>query len=422
MSGELTPEGTGFIRRKIETPTDVDWFKIPVQGTGYMTTQVIPADGSSLPPKLELFRSSSFTTPFLTDDGLDGNTQISFVPAGSDDFIWAKVSSPSGNTGGYSLRTWRTDDPADDHPNASGPYGIPYTVTPQGSVTMSGEIGTAFDQDSFRILVQNPGLMMIDVISLTPGFTPFIHAAWQTPDHQGNSDTDGGSGRGGRAHLEIPSVMASPDNWINLDVRHPDGQTTKGQYLIRAWQPGSTADLDVNSIGPFATPIPVDSTGNGQLGVNLTDANAPAIDFTGDKDVFQVAAATGRPITFTVDSSAIANGTFLRVYDASGNAVATDNNSDPNGKSQITVDAKRGDLYYLEVSAFDGASLGKYTISTSQPTDDHPDAAVFGNQPGPAIPGVMPEVRRGCREPVLLEWCFGTLEGRGELGCDGCEC
>jgi error-prone DNA polymerase len=39
-----------------------------------------------------------------------------------------------------------------------------------------------------------------------------------------------------------------------------------------------------------------------------------------------------------------------------------------------------------------------------------------------AIPGVMPEVRRGCREPVLLEWCFGTLEGRGELGCDGCEC
>ncbi len=83
-------------------------------------------------------------------------------------------------------------------------------------------------------------------------------------------------------------------------------------------------------------------------------------------------AAASRPITFSANAS-----TFLRVYDAGGQSIATDHGSGPGGTSQITLEADRGQLFYLEVSAYNGTDTGAYAVHVSQPTDDHPDAPIF---------------------------------------------
>ena len=68
----------------------------------------------------------------------------------------------------------------------------------------------------------------------------------------------------------------------------------------------------------------LDGSGNGSFpGPQNPFPDAPALDHASDRDVFQVHAASDRPMTITVGGL----DTFLRIYDASGRSIATDHNS-----------------------------------------------------------------------------------------------
>jgi hypothetical protein len=217
--------------------------------------------------------------------------------------------------------------------------------------------------------------MLVEVVSLTEGFRPFIH------------------------------VPAPPEeHWVNIKVRIPsDGsRTPMGNYVVFVWRPGSTADRDPDWIGLESSPILLDGSGNGLLpGSPNNGDSSPALDFAADKDVFQVQAASARPITFTVTGQ----DSFLRIYDSSGNAVATDRGSGAGGASQVTLEADRAQLFYIEVTAFNGTAQGPYTVQVSQPTDDHPDAPIFDPKKGQQIDGT----------PIMLDASgFGQATGQIE--------
>ena len=71
--------------------------------------------------------------------------------------------------------------------------------------------------------------------------------------------------------------------------------------------------------------------------------------------------------------------TFLRIYDASGRSIMTDHNSGSNGVSQVTLEADHGDLFYMEVAAFNGTDTGAYTVSIVQAPDDHAGSPIFAS-------------------------------------------
>ncbi len=219
LDAEVTPGssgGDGYIKGKIERTDDNDWFRIPVRGTGYMVVQVEASNGSDLTPFIELNRDGTSGGFFESDDGRDGSAQIGILPTTSD--IWVKVSGLDGTQGSYTLRTWRSPNPDDDHPDSGGAYAAPLKLAEHGSITVSGRIEYPSDKDCFRVLLDQAGPVVVEIISLTEGFTPFLHDAWQTPNHQGDQNTDGGSGRGGRTFHIIPNIMPSPDNWVNIDI------------------------------------------------------------------------------------------------------------------------------------------------------------------------------------------------------------
>ncbi len=132
---------------------------------------------------------------------------------------------------------------------------------------------------------------------------------------------------------------------------------SNSDYVLHVWQPLSVEDRHPDTVGIEAWPINLDGSGNGSLPGGLNgNQSPPALDHAGDRDVFQVHAASDRPIKITVSGL----DTFLRVYDASGRAIATDHNSGSNGESQVTLEANRGDLSYIEVTAFSGTDTGAY--------------------------------------------------------------
>ena len=377
ISGNIDPHGNGFVRGRIETPDDNDWFKIPVDGSGYLSIEVVTRDGSLI-PFLELSRDGTTGGFFETDDGRDGRASVTFIPEPGMDYVWAKASGVEGTQGEYSLNVWRTQNREDDHPDSGGVYQNPHRVESGSHLIFRGRNEHVRDKDSFRIEVADGGPLLVQVISLTEGYDPLLRWSRSHPDPNLRTGTEGAnSGRGGRVIALYPDIQAAPDNWLSLNIEHEGSSTVPaGDYIIFVWKPGSATDLDPDTVGIESAPILVDGTGNGSLPGSPNNGDPPPmIDHAGDRDVFQMRTASDRPMTFTVAGNGFE--TFLRVYDGSGTPIGTDHNSGPGGESTYTVEAYRGEVYYLEVTAYDGTSTGSYSITVSQPTDDHPDAPVF---------------------------------------------
>lgn len=382
LGPQITQEGDGSFAGKIETAGDNDWFQIPIRGSGFLSIEV-SANNSTVLPFLELSRDGTSGSFFETDDGRDGKAKITFLPEPGQSSVWARVSSLDGTTGNYTLTTWRSQNPDDDYPDSGGVFLSPRRLAGGGQILIPGRLDHPGDTDNFHIRVDQPGPVAIEIIPLTEGFVPFFSRARQHNDPNQRTGTSGGnSGRGGRAFEMLPDIMPAPDNWITINVRADgdSGSTSFGDYIIHVWQPGSSTDNDSDTVGIEASPILLDGSGNGTLpgSPNGGSAAAPSLNHAGDKDVFQIVAASDRPITFTVSQ----RDTFITVFDANGHSLATDHSSGANGVSQITLDAVRGELFYLEVTAFNGTDTGQYRIDVNQPADDHPDLAIVQPKPG----------------------------------------
>jgi hypothetical protein len=349
LSGDITQEGSGFVRGRMETSGDTDIFAIPVRGSGYFNVQVSQAN-STLVGFLRLSRTPDTGGLFESDDGRDGVAQVGLLPEPGLSTVYAIVSGLDGTQGPYVMNVWRAPNPDDDHPNSCGAYCAPFRLdTP---IVIHGRNEHPRDIDSFRFLASRPGPVGVLVISQTSGFTPFMHQSWQTPDFQGTQNTDGGSGRGGRTFNIISNVMDAPHNWVNVEISG-SGSHPYGDYILYVWQPGDSRDFDPDTVGIEASPILLDGSGNGSLdGSPNGDEERPAIEYVGDVDVFQMQAVADRQITFQIDGSVGSIGTFLTVYDVSGRPIASDHMSGPGQTSLITLEAERGQLFYLEVRSF----------------------------------------------------------------------
>lgn len=262
----------------------------------------------------------------------------------------------------------------DDFPDSSGRLDL--TVPPRrlaagGTLAIRGHLDSEQDIDVIRVVLDQSGPVAISIIPRTAGLKTLLMCEWQAPGRI-ESDSNAGSGRGGRPLQLIQKVFPEPDNWVNIHVSNTveSGLPPEGDYVVYVRQSQSWKDIDPDTLGIESSPLVLGTDGTGSLSIQTGDnTQSPRIDFPGDRDVFQTVAVDDGPITFTADGTTSNIVTTLRVYDANRNLLATDMNNGPRGTSQVSVAARRGDFFYFDVVRTEGsATTGDYAVRVSQRT------------------------------------------------------
>ena len=140
----------------------------------------------------------------------------------------------------------------------------------------------------------------------------------------------------------------------------------EGGSLANSQLIGGVRDDHSNLRNSTATDIRLNSTGYAQL--------SGRIEILGDRDVFELDLTSTQTVTFKVNATNASLDTYLRVYNSSGQLIASDDDSGDGTNSQSTLSLTSG-KYYIEVSAFADRSGGNYNLEVQgAPSDDHSNA------------------------------------------------
>lgn len=125
--------------------------------------------------------------------------------------------------------------------------------------------------------------------------------------------------------------------------------------------PTPARDDHPNAISATVAAIPI-SAGSGQVSATLEQA--------GDRDFFRFSLAQAGQVTIRQQAAAAGLDTYLRVYSASGQLLAANDDSGGSTNSLLTL-ALAGGTYYVSAGAYQDAGAGRYTLGVSVATDDY---------------------------------------------------
>lgn len=396
------PPGPGSATRTVVT-SDVDMYSLTAPDSGNLSISAITNVGTLPSAYLALFDANgSLLAATKTQNA--GNYQITLaVTIGQTVYVAVTVNANE------------NFDPMDPYigrtPNATpsdGPYDLHFRFDNGDAANgtalsaQQGTLGTPIfanigmdnhvligadgskDVDWYTYTAGSAGLFDITAQSTTPGFTPDV-SLWQYTPGQSDivkvADTASNNlfsspsslfspstitppGAAGTAHL-IDIVSAgqaffvavtgqgnSNFNWYAV-ASGTGGQT--GDYTLTTTVDSATALTTLSNdsiIGSTPTPISVGQTLNGNIGSDGSLVVGPA-----DVDMYALVAPATESLDVRTGTSQDGDAdTVLRVFDASGNQLAANDNLDATTTaSEVHVAVQQGAVYYIGV---DGAGPG----------------------------------------------------------------
>lgn len=98
------------------------------------------------------------------------------------------------------------------------------------------------------------------------------------------------------------------------------------------------------------------------------------LSFLGDTDFVRISLTAGSAYTINLMGSGVApiQDTFLGLYDANGNYVASNDDNGSSLNSTLTFTATTSGTYYIEADSFSQSEVGGYTITVSAPVAPKP--------------------------------------------------
>jgi serralysin len=160
------------------------------------------------------------------------------------------------------------------------------------------------------------------------------------------------------------------------DVSSAFGLTSAGadgDIVLRCGCPGCLkggkgADTDTQAApGPLAADdIPDDTSSTVVLDVHPGETVTTQLDHPGDHDYFQVNLQAGVVYEFTIDPTTngeTAVDPLINIYDADGNFVTQYDTESNGGTEDFDFMSESGGLYYIDVGAYNDASMGGYSIT-----------------------------------------------------------
>jgi hypothetical protein len=312
---------------------DVDWFSFSaIAGVKYRFTTTLLTLSDSV---IRLVAPDGVTTIAVNDDSILGLASLIDWTATSSDVYFLEVRGFSSSVGAYNVNF----NIQDDHGNYAGAA----TASSDPS-SVSGVLGTVDDTDWFSFAaVDGTTYSFATMLGTLPDS---VLRVW---DVDGTtllaSDDDGGAGL-----ASLLTWTATKDGVYYIDVSSY-AAASSGTYTLSI-----TGDDDHGDNAPNATQIDVPGTIGGEIEVPF------------DVDWFKFDAISGARYQFATTLGTLTD-SVLRLRDANGLLLATDDDGGPGLASFIDWIPSLDGTYYLEVSGLNWRS-GSYDLSMTI-VDDH---------------------------------------------------
>jgi len=114
--------------------------------------------------------------------------------------------------------------------------------------------------------------------------------------------------------------------------------------------------------------IPTDLVGNethNAIYLSMGSSYNSSIDYSGDKDFFQVYLEEGNTYRFNLDEIGLKD-TYLRLRDANGDQIASDDDGGSDLNSQLTYVANVSGYYYLDARGYNDTYTGSYLLTAQE--------------------------------------------------------
>lgn len=315
----------------IDVAGDQDWFSVVLTaGTNY---QFALAGVGLVDPNLRLLNSAGTLITADDDGGAGLNSLISYAPTASGTY-YLSAQAFNNLTGTYSLTATSSLPAADSILATTGTT----SVVTVGGGAVSDTINTAGDQDWWRV-------------SLTAGtnYQFSLDGVGMNDPYLRLLDSSG------------VQVATNDDGGAGLNALISYTATNTGSYYL-------SAQGYANSIGTYSlTAVSINSTADIVGGLSTAStltaggaAGTSTIGIAGDQDWWSITLDADKNYRFTLDGTGLAD-PVLRLLDASGNEVKTDDDSGTGWNSLIDYAPTAAGTYYLSAESY-GSDTGNYSL------------------------------------------------------------
>ncbi len=233
----------------------------------------------------------------------------------------------------------------DDHSNLRNSTATDIRLNSAGYALLSGRIEVAGDRDVFELDLTSTRMVTFKVNATSTTLDTYLRV-YNASGQIVTFDDDSGEGTNSLSTVSL----AAGKYYVEVSAFN---DRTIGTYNLEV-QAGSSDDHS-NSLNASATNIVLSGSGRG-FAFGTLESNS-------DVDVFRIDITSSRLVTIDVGQNGSPGlDTYLRLYNSSGQEVASNDDGGINSNSRLSLNLAAG-RYYIQVTSYNSASRGAYSVS-----------------------------------------------------------
>ncbi|MCY2941241.1 MAG: PPC domain-containing protein, partial [Planctomycetota bacterium] len=345
------------ISGKISIAGEADYYKYRAYATGGINFATRDNGNSNADTYIRIYDSSRNLIAEDDDSGLGLNSLVNVsVVSGNDYYI--KVTYRSG-TEDFKVSASVRDIVRDDVGNLLDTSATLLSFT-SNIATQNRRIDSATDIDVFRFTADVEGVYEIEVAA-TKGLT--LPPVIEVIGRDGTTLLEFSSANAGDSAFALPLLTVGQQVYIRVL-----GAGLTGDYRLQVTKPADFTDYYANVFNPTSSPsVGVIILSSGTNSGSLTNAQM-VIESATDVDVFSFTTNRSGPIQVSVSKAVGSNlDTIISILDASGNVIASNDNSGTSTDSSVVFQVSKKGVYYIQVKGYFG-TIGQFDISVTDLT------------------------------------------------------
>ena len=342
----------------ISNPLEADYYKYLPTATGVVNFAMTATSSNPAVDTFLTIYNSNFIEIAHDDDGGSALNSSVSISVTANAIYYIEATAYGSGIGAYQVLA--TPQDADDEGDNLDATATSLSFNNNMAIE-SKTISSASDVDVFRFTADVEGIFEIAV---TPANASALAPVIEVIGNNGTTLLEFSSANAGVAAFALPFLTLGQQVYVRVS-----GAGSTGNYMLQVTKPTTATDFIANIFNPLPMLQPVDlitlsqGTNSGSLSNNRMD-----IESATDVDVFSFTTNRGGPIQVSVSKVVDSNlDTIVSILDASGNVLASNDDSNGTTNSTVVFQADNNTLYYIRVSGY-GGTTGRFDISVTDLT------------------------------------------------------